>query len=141
MKLNGGVAVGEEVSDISVSDISTNTSSTRRTGISTRSSKPEKAPYVNDASLHPLHGKLKIRLDHTQEHFPNDDVRQTYTFCCALHRWATAPKRVQKRDRVVLCVTCRVALCMQCFRKFHVIHDVDRLRTAVKKVIEEENQE
>ena len=139
MKLNGGVAVGEEVSDISVSDISTNTSSTRRTGISTRSSKPEKAPYVNDASLNPLHGKLKIRLDHTQEHFPNDDVRQTYTLCCALHRWASSDGR-QKRERVEVCTSCKVALCMSCFRKFHVVEDVTKLKTLVQRVIDSEKE-
>ena len=92
----------------------------------------QKACRVNDKTLDPTQGALQCRLNSNVPHFPHDDVDKirNKALRCALHRWVDRDTQI-KRD-VMVCSTCKVALCVRCFRKFHTESDVNKLRDYVK---------
>lgn len=79
-----------------------------------------KAPRVSDASLDPVSGSLKCRLQHNETfHWPTP--RQRPKSKCSLHYWAA---RIADRSQIVRCSICKVHLCTACFEKFHVVPDI-----------------
>lgn len=98
----------------------------------------QKACRVNDKTLDPTQGALQCRLNSNVPHFPHDDVDKirNKALRCALHRWVDRDTQI-KRD-VMVCSTCKVALCVRCFRKFHTESDVNKLRDYVKCTITED---
>ena len=83
---------------------------------------------MNDKTLHPVHGALKCRLNRSVPHLPDDNVleQRNKSLRCALHRWNDRDSQI-KRD-VVICSTCKVSLCIWCFKKFHEEPDVSKLK-------------
>jgi len=109
----------------------------RRVTFTTRSraTKPAVAACrVNDKTLHPLHGSLKCRLNKNVPHLPDDNVleQRNRSLRCALHRWYDRKAQI-KRD-VVICSTCKVSLCIWCFKRFHEEPDVDKLKHYLKSI-------
>ena len=110
----------------------------KTTGVTTRAlaSIPEgKAMRVNDRTLCPVNGGLRCRLNSKVSHLPDDDVEKlrSKTLRCALHRWYK--RDLQYKKNVMVCVTCRVALCPWCYRIFQEEEEVEALRAHVKKVV------
>jgi hypothetical protein len=97
-----------------------------------------KARKVSDASLDPNNGALRIRLDDDQ-HFPVNPT--TKRPCCSLCRWVEKEKDVKNRSGIVLCDKCQVSLCIDCFKPFHTVSSVSKLRSEVvkNKLQEKEN--
>ena len=99
-----------------VDDLSEITVCTR----STRKASPTRATRFTDKTLHPTEGSLKMRLDHTIQHWPllknADDSR------CQMHAWATRGDKY--RCNIVYCKVCNVHLCLQCYTAFHCIYDL-----------------
>lgn len=84
--------------------------------------------HVTDNSLDPR-GKLRIRLDHTNHgHWPTKVPNTVKNPNCQLHRWAT---RKQKRAQVQYCPDCEVTLCIECYKLFHLEHDIVGLKDTI----------
>ena len=86
----------------------------------------------NDNTLHPVRGALSIRLDHTNNtHFP---VRSPVARArCGLHRYVLGK---EKLGDVVYCDTCHVCLCVDCFKDFHSIQNLEGKKAALKRRME-----
>jgi len=86
----------------------------------------KKAPRVNDSSLHPQKGSLRMRIDHFNKfHCPQAIKKETT--CCQLHRWALGRKNGshgQTREKLLNCSICEVNLCMDCFKTFHSVESL-----------------
>ena len=52
---------------------------------------------------------------------------------CSLHPWA---KNMKKQKQIVKCETCGIYLCVECYKNFHTIQDVDTLRCSVETTAE-----
>ena len=127
-----------EPEEESVASSHTSSSTTRQAGRPAKrrrvaitrsvSTKPVGACRVNDKTLHPVHGALKCRLNRSVPHLPDDNVleQRNKSLRCALHRWNDWDSQI-KRD-VVICSTCKVSLCIWCFKKFHEEPDVSKLK-------------
>ncbi len=96
--------------------------------------------WIDDKSLDPTNGTLKCRLD-TDFHFPI--MQQSTNAPCGLCRWAM--KEEVSRDKcrirgvhVSRCDKCNISLCLACFKPFHTISDVKRLKSDVKKNYEQQ---
>jgi len=90
---------------------------------------------INDKSLDPKNGDLKIRLD-ADFHYPVPPGKSKYP-PCSLCRWAlqdglSRNYRVQGAS-ISTCDKCNVSLCISCFKPFHTITNVDKLRSEIKK--------
>jgi len=95
---------------------------------------------IDDKALDPTNGTLKCRLD-TDFHFPI--MQQSTNAPCGLCRWAM--KEEVSRDKcrirgvhVSRCDKCNISLCLACFKPFHTISDVKRLKSDVKKNYEQQ---
>lgn len=90
------------------------------------STKPSKAPRINDNSLHPDTGVLCLCLNHFGNfHLPQPSASKHPS--CAMHRWLKgreAGSCSQIRGNIVCCSTCKVNLCTQCFHMFHTVKDI-----------------
>ena len=71
---------------------------------------------ITDASMHPYSGSLRFRLDRGLSHFPLP-VKKKHSNC-QLHMWT---HKIKYRKQMILCETCNVTLCVDCFKPFHVI--------------------
>ena len=72
---------------------------------------------VTDKTLHPLNGHLRIRLDYSQQHFPEQPTATKPR--CSLHRWARGRHGKAVTSSIVKCSICKVHLCIACFNIFH----------------------
>ena len=108
----------------------TNTSFTTRRQLA-QETKSKRSVRVNDKTLDPINGDLACRLKHDLDHFPdnNYDKKQMINVKCAMHRWYN--RDIQKKDNILICSTCQVALCKYCYKAFHKEHDIERLRAHV----------
>mmetsp|Transcript_20582 Transcript_20582/g.25239 ORF Transcript_20582/g.25239 Transcript_20582/m.25239 type:complete len:192 (-) Transcript_20582:24-599(-) len=90
---------------------------------------------VNEKSLYPVHRELNCRLDTSVPHLPDDNVdeQRSKSLRCALHRWNDRTCQI-KRD-VVICSTCKISLCIWCFKKFHREPDANKLREYLCTII------
>lgn len=113
----------------------TNTTFTTRQQLA-QNTKSKRSVRVNDKTLDPINGDLACRLNHDLDHFPdnNYDNKQSANAKCALHRWYN--RDIQKKDNILICSTCQVALCKYCYKAFHKEHDIERLRAHVAKMCE-----
>ncbi len=90
---------------------------------------------VNDSSLDPTSGELKIRLD-VDFHYPITPASNKYPPCSLCH-WAlkdgdSRNSRV-RGSSISTCDRCNVSLCISWFKPFHTITDVNKLKSEVKK--------
>ena len=72
---------------------------------------------INDRTLHPINGNLKMRLNYSVQHLP--EISCSKNPRCALHRWARNRTGAAVMRDVVVCSVCRVHLCIKCFGIFH----------------------
>ncbi len=96
----------------------------------------KKARPVNNSTLDPVSGLLKGRLD-SNFHFIVPSVSKDPV--CALYRWANndenttrAAARVRGKS-IGCCDVCKVNLCLKCFKIFHTVGNMDKLRSEVRK--------
>ena len=89
-----------------------------------------KSKKVSDASLDPNNGSHCIRLDDDQ-HFPV--IPTSKRPCCSLCRWVEQEKDIKNRSGIVVCDKCQVSLCIDCFKPFHTVSSVSKLRSEVIK--------
>ena len=106
-----------------------------RTRGSTKDPTPRKQPRcapLNDAALCTRAGAYKHRLSMSQgAHLPMTPTANDPR--CSLHSWA---KNMKKRKQIVKCETCGIHLCVECYKNFHTIQDVDTLRCSVETTAE-----
>ena len=117
---------GEEstASSISITNLSRSTSGVVR-------------PRFCHASLHPITGFLRGRLNKTVGHYP---VAASNTSYCQMHRWAFSKNgeniRKRKYNRVVTCSECNVNLCPgYCYEMFHEVWDLSEEKKNICKVL------
>ena len=104
----------------------------------TKDRTPRKQPRcapLNDAALCIRAGAYKHHLSMAQgAHLPMTPTANDPK--CSLHSWA---KNMKKQKPIVKCETCGIHLCVECYKNFHTIQDVDTLRclfeTTAKKNI------
>ena len=89
-----------------------------------------KARRINDAALDPQNGSLRRRLDDDMHYPVKADAKRP---CCSLCRWAEQDRDHKMRSNIVSCDKCGVSLCINCFKPFHTISTVSKLRSEVKK--------
>jgi Transposase IS4/SAP domain len=89
-----------------------------------------KSRRVNDASLSPTNGALRSRLD-SDYHYPVP--AEADRPCCSVCRWLASSRDEKVRSNVFTCDRCNVSLCIDCFKPFHTIADVRKLRSEVVK--------
>jgi hypothetical protein len=80
----------------------------------------EKAKRMNDNSLDPARGSLRMRLDCGLDHIP--EIKKGTRARCQLHRWAIGrdAKGAEVRGNSIMkCQTCKVNLCSACWKIFH----------------------
>jgi len=90
---------------------------------------------IEDKALDAVKGSLKCRLD-TDFHFPVPQA--TKNAPCGLCCWALKDEISRDKCRVrgahvANCDKCNVSLCLSCFKPFHTISDITKLRSDVKK--------
>jgi len=102
------------------------------TNISTGESSTKKAKCVKDKSLDPVSGSLRARLNSDYHYIQPSDAKYPV---CALCRWAHGDHHSQRvRGRIVgCCDKCEVNLCLGCFKMFHTISNVNKLKSEVRK--------
>ena len=93
----------------------------------------KRAPTINDKTLDPDQGELRIRLSTKYFHCPVRPKAKDPS--CQLHRWASNNPAHKTRGGIICCDCCNVNLCLDCFDLYHSINDVERLRSEVIKVI------
>ena len=100
-----------------------------------QNNKRKKAIRFNEKTLNPVTGSLKIRLDTSYSHLPkpNLDVIKKSSFRCQLHRFYN--RSIEYTDRVMVCETCNVSLCLYCYKGFHTQKRVQDLRNWVFHVV------
>ena len=99
------------------------------------------ARYINENTLDPHSGNLKLRLD-DESHYPVlSDAKRP---CCGLCRWVEKLRDIRVRGaNVVSCDKCWVSLCISCFKPFHTIADIKKLKEKVleNKEIKKEKED
>ena len=95
----------------------------------------KKATRFTDSTLDPNTGLLKCRLDNNLHYIINS---ATVNACCGLCRWALSDGQSNRNKRirgncVGKCDLCNVNLCMSCFKPFHTIGLLDKLKSEVMK--------
>jgi hypothetical protein len=101
------------------------------TTISTGESSTKKAECVKDKSLDPVSGSLRARLNSDYHYIQPSDAKYPV---CALCRWAHGDHSQRVRGRIVgCCDKCEVNLCLGCFKMFHTISNVNKLKSEVRK--------
>jgi hypothetical protein len=125
--------VQDDSNDISCARSTRSYSSARE---SCNSTQLQKGAYISDESLHPHHGALKIRLSGLYHHCPARPHAKDPT--CSLHRWASEDNAFKRRGNIMKCDCCNVNPCIDCFPLFHRIEDVKKLKSEIKKIIQNE---
>ena len=88
---------------------------------------------VNDTLLEESLELNLIRLNGNHPHLPTQPMASGTR--CQFHNWACG---VQIKRQVTLCMTCNIALCLQCFAPFHLDKDLVPRRNQL--VMENERQ-
>ena len=57
------------------------------------------------------------RLSMAYDHLPLPRVKGNV--CCALHNWVADDKTRRYKQNLMYCLTCRVHLCIKCYKRFH----------------------
>lgn len=73
-----------------------------------------RAPPFTDDTLDPVTGKLRIRLSRSHTHWPEATRGRMR---CGLHKWCAGFE--VKGKNILMCSTCGVGLCADCYRVFH----------------------
>ena len=100
---------------------------------STGSLMMKKATRFTDSTLNPSTGLLKMRLDSNVHYIiPSKSTNA----CCGLCRWAFSKGQSNRNKRVRgnfvgECDVCHVSLCMSCYKAFHTVGPLDKLRSEV----------
>lgn len=81
--------------------------------------------HVNDDSLDPT-SSLCIRLDSTLDHLPDPANGRAR---CSLHRWLG----IETQKQVSYCTVCNVHLCVRCYRIFHTVPDMSKIKDELLK--------
>ena len=109
----------------SISPLTIDFSSTALSTTSASSADCPKCSRVTDDSLQPITGGLSRRLDVTLDHLPDPSKSNSR---CSLHRFVG----IETERQVAYCATCKVNLCIKCYRFFHRIADVKSLKMAAE---------
>lgn len=94
----------------------------------------KRAKRVNDSSLDPSLGALRDRLSSEYHYIEPSKSKDPV---CSLCRWAGSSKgsdRMESRVRgksIGSCDKCGINLCLKCFKPFHTIGNVGKLRSEV----------
>jgi hypothetical protein len=109
--------------------------------IQTSASLTRRSCKVTDSTLDPTSGELKVRLDN-DFHYPTPPPGNKYP-PCSLCRWAlsdgTSRDTRVRGASISTCDRCNVSLCLSCFKPFHTITDVAKLKSEVRKRHESKN--
>jgi hypothetical protein len=89
-----------------------------------------RSPEYTDDSLHE-DGSLKFRLQQQLGHFPS--CRCNKNSRCLLHGWAES----RKEGELMLCETCNVHLCIDCFSIFHTCANLVDIKKELAKEYKE----
>jgi len=110
--------------------VSASCTSSTQTGINFK-----RATCVTDKSLDPLTGSLRGRLDEYPEHYLAEctSVKKP---CCSLCRLVEENSNIRNYEGVYCCDQCKVNLCIPCFKLFHTISNVKKLKGEVQKNME-----
>ena len=92
-------------------------------------SSKKRATAVNDDSMDPRTGKLRNCL--TVGHGLHMPEESTIEAKCGLHFWATRERK--RGGKILHCSTCKVSLCINCFKLFHTVQEVDNLKAFFQK--------
>ena len=93
-----------------------------------------KARRVNDSTLDPRSGVLRGRLDDDVHYpIPPPDAKRP---CCSLCQWVQKTREQKNRSNISYCEKCNVSLCVLCFKPFHTISDVKKLKSQVRDNME-----
>jgi len=111
--------------------IGNNKKRTRTISDMSSSASSTKSRKVCDASLDPNSGSLRMRLDDDQ-HFPINNTN-TKRPCCSLCHWVEQEKDIKNRSGIIACDKCNVFLYISCFKPFHTVSSVSKLRSEVLK--------
>jgi len=98
-----------------------------------RVTQQKRAPKVNMDALCAKKGRLKVRLNTSEQHIPI--VPAHSKAICQLHRWAHNEKKCVEdkkkfaipsgaRSTVMQCKVCNVILCLRCYEIFHTCEDI-----------------
>ena len=99
--------------------------------------KTTKNKRINESTLDPFKGSLKMRLDHTHvQHWPCPVTKKDTS--CQLHYWATG-KRCRKQ--MVQCELCEVTLCVKCFQPFHTEPKIGKKQEYYRKLYSKDNKD
>ena len=93
---------------------------------SASSGSKKRSNYLNSASLDPVKGKLRNRLDSSLAHWPSSvpQDKNRNRSPCQLCRWAT-DRRVRKLNQTAYCQECNMVLCLgDCYKTFHTVWDI-----------------
>ena len=94
----------------------------------------KRAKHVKDSSLDPSMSSLRDRLSSEYHYIEPSKSKDPV---CSLCRWANTSKgsdRMESRVRgksIGSCDKCGVNLCLKCFKPFHTIGNVGKLRSEV----------
>jgi len=94
-----------------------------------------KATRVNNSMLDPTHGTLKIQLSDDSHWHVHSTAKDAI---CSLHQWALGCARTKHHNSIMHCDHCNVNLCLVCFKIFHNISDVKKLKSEVEKATMEQ---
>ena len=76
---------------------------------------------VIDRTLDPINGSLRMRLDRSVFHLPQQKIKKYVG--CQLYKWG-APLLNKYKINFCYCSECKLTLCLQCFREFHFIPNI-----------------
>jgi hypothetical protein len=135
---------GQKKGKLSENQVSTYSSSTSESLGCTRSSVAsiqsevtvlQRGRKINDKTLDQTSGDLKIRLD-ADFHYPIPPGKNKYppcSLCCWALQDGMSRNNWVQGALISTCEKCNVSLCLWCFKPFHTITSIDKLRSEVKK--------
>ena len=92
---------------------------------------------VNEQTMDPIFGVLKVRLDSSMCHLPLHNVSvKKNSLRCALHRWVD--HKYEIRSMVMVCTSCNIPLCISCYKPFHSVASTTELKNIVNRTITSE---
>jgi hypothetical protein len=109
----------KSTSDSTTSTLTEETITNCKKEVKTRSAR------ITDDALLPT-GSLSRRLNPDLQHFPVQPVNTKAR--CNLHRWAG----VETQKGIMLCPSCNVHLCIECYKIFHTDHNLGHKKNQLK---------
>ena len=77
--------------------------------------------FVTDKTMDPYNGQLRCRLNHMLNHWPVQ-VRSKHRNC-QMHSWQY---KIKHRSQLIHCPACNVTLCLDCYKPFHEMPNIDK---------------